>query len=109
MVGEEGKTGEDETMKCQPIPTHSPAAAMINVWEVLLPTPWHAQHQHGVEWVCAAPGEWERGWKEGEKGSRERKREPGHLKIRCCVVQGENAPPWDEALAGMQELTGRFI
>lgn len=57
MVGEEGKTGEDETMKCQPIPTHSPAAAVINVWKVLLPTPWRTQHQHGMDWVSAAPGD----------------------------------------------------
>lgn len=29
MVGEEIKAGEDETMKCHPIPTRSPAAALM--------------------------------------------------------------------------------
>lgn len=29
MVGEEIKEGEDETMKCHPVPTRSPAAALM--------------------------------------------------------------------------------
>lgn len=31
MVGEESKAGEDETMKCQPVPTRSPAAALMSI------------------------------------------------------------------------------
>lgn len=37
---------------------------------------------------------------EGRRGARERRRVLGELKMRCHVVQGENASPWDEALAG---------
>lgn len=46
---------------------------------------------------------------EGRRGARERRRVLGELKMRCHVVQGENASPWDEALAGIKQLVVSFF
>lgn len=48
MVGEESEKGEDKTMKCQPVPTRSPAAALMSIEKALPPAWRHARRWDGL-------------------------------------------------------------
>lgn len=77
-VGEESEAGEDETMRCQPVPTRSPAAALMS--------PRHAQPRgpRRTERVPATLGG--REWWCQERGA--------ELKMRGCpVLRQARCPP----------------
>lgn len=69
MVGEENKAGEDETMRCQPVPTRSPAAALMSTEKPLPPAQRRAPRWRGTHRVCAAAGGRERRLQSGGRQS----------------------------------------
>lgn len=69
MVGEENKAGEDETMRCQPVPTRSPAAALMSAEKPLPPAQRRAPCWRGTHRLCAAAGGQERRLQSGGRQS----------------------------------------